>query len=237
MGAAGAAPLHQPCIRATREGRIRCGLRPISLPFHYLWRRLGVAQAQRILGPMSTEPAPMRPPVAAVPTLCPPPPLLPRPAPGLHQSERPRRIARTVEIDTTGGPGLRLRTFQDCTDFLRPGEVVLTFDDGPWPTTPIVLDALARRMRQGYLLLGRHNAMAYPDILKQVAAAGHTIGSHTWIAPGPDPRRCAAASAKSRLRSQGRDRKGHERRARLRSGDSGHQHRSSAFRSSSSRRS
>src|SRR5215467_7301484 len=41
-------------------------------------------------------------------------------------------ISRVVEIDTTGGPGFGFEHFKSH-DFLREGEVVLTFDDGPWP--------------------------------------------------------------------------------------------------------
>src|SRR5215472_9397116 len=52
-------------------------------------------------------------------------------------------VARVVEIDTTGGPGFGFEHFKSH-DFLREGEVVLTFDDGPWPkNTPAVLAALA----------------------------------------------------------------------------------------------
>ena len=43
-------------------------------------------------------------------------------------------IGRTVEIDTTGGPGFGFEHFKNL-DFLRDKEVVLTFDDGPWPET------------------------------------------------------------------------------------------------------
>ncbi len=47
-------------------------------------------------------------------------------------------IGRTVEIDTTGGPGFGFEHFKEL-DFLRDKEVVLTFDDGPWPVnTPAV---------------------------------------------------------------------------------------------------
>ena len=52
-------------------------------------------------------------------------------------------VSRVVEIDTTGGPGFGFEHFK-AHDFLREGEVVLTFDDGPWPkNTPAVLAALA----------------------------------------------------------------------------------------------
>ncbi len=89
-------------------------------------------------------------------------------------------VARVVEIDTTGGPGFGFEQFK-AYDFLREHEVVLTFDDGPWPgNTPAVLKALADQCTKAlFFSIGKH-AMWHPEILKQVAAAGHTIGSHTW---------------------------------------------------------
>ena len=51
-------------------------------------------------------------------------------------------LARIVEIDTTGGPAFGTEHFKQY-DFLRDKEVVLTFDDGPWPeNTPMVIKAL-----------------------------------------------------------------------------------------------
>jgi len=41
-------------------------------------------------------------------------------------------VARTVVIDTSGGPGFGFEHFKHL-DFLGDKEVVLTFDDGPWP--------------------------------------------------------------------------------------------------------
>lgn len=89
-------------------------------------------------------------------------------------------IARVVEIDTTGGPGFGFEHFKQL-DFLRDHEVVLTFDDGPWVgNTPAVLKALADECTTGiFFSIGKH-ATYYPEILRQVLAAGHTIGSHTW---------------------------------------------------------
>src|SRR5215813_3411330 len=58
-------------------------------------------------------------------------------------------IARTVVIDTTGGPGFGFEHFKQL-DFLQDKEVVLTFDDGPWPhNTPAVLKALADECTKG----------------------------------------------------------------------------------------
>jgi peptidoglycan/xylan/chitin deacetylase (PgdA/CDA1 family) len=89
-------------------------------------------------------------------------------------------LARTVEIDTTGGPGFGFEHFRQH-DFLRNKEVVLTFDDGPWPdNTPRILAALADHCTKAiFFPIGKH-ASYYPEILKKVAEAGHTIGSHTW---------------------------------------------------------
>jgi hypothetical protein len=89
-------------------------------------------------------------------------------------------VARTVEIDTTNGPGFGFAQFK-AYDFLGEGEVVLTFDDGPWPgNTSAVLKALAAQCTKAlFFAIGKH-AIWHPEILKQVAAAGHTIGSHTW---------------------------------------------------------
>jgi peptidoglycan/xylan/chitin deacetylase (PgdA/CDA1 family) len=89
-------------------------------------------------------------------------------------------LTRIVEIDTTGGPGFGFEHFKQY-DFLRNKEIVLTFDDGPWPeNTPAVLKALADNcLKATFFEIGQH-AMWHPEIAKQVAAAGNTIGSHTW---------------------------------------------------------
>ena len=88
-------------------------------------------------------------------------------------------VSRTVVIDTTGGPGFGFLQYKQF-DFLADKEVVLTFDDGPWPTTPAVLKALADECTKAvFFPIGLHSTY-HPDILKQVAAAGHTVGAHTW---------------------------------------------------------
>ena len=89
-------------------------------------------------------------------------------------------VSRVVEIDTTGGPGFGFEHFKQL-DFLTDKEVVLTFDDGPWPVnTPAVLKALADECTKGlFFPIGKH-ATYHPEILRQVVAAGHTVGAHTW---------------------------------------------------------
>jgi peptidoglycan/xylan/chitin deacetylase (PgdA/CDA1 family) len=106
----------------------------------------------------------------------------PTPAPAKAPCANPDAlgIARVVEIDTTGGPGFGFEHFKQL-DFLRDKEVVLTFDDGPWPlNTPSVLKTLADECTTGiFFPIGKHSTY-YPEILKQVFAAGHTVGTHTW---------------------------------------------------------
>jgi peptidoglycan/xylan/chitin deacetylase (PgdA/CDA1 family) len=129
-------------------------------------------------------------PRAATAAAAPTPAAAPAPAPAAAVAPPPAKstcanpdalgVGRTVEIDTTGGPGFGFEHFKQL-DFLRDKEVVLTFDDGPWPVnTPMVLKALADECTKAiFFPIGKH-ATYHPEILKQVAAAGHTIGSHTW---------------------------------------------------------
>jgi peptidoglycan/xylan/chitin deacetylase (PgdA/CDA1 family) len=64
---------------------------------------------------------------------------------------------------------------------LPAGEVALTFDDGPHATrTPRNLAILAAAgVKATFFEIGR-NAAAHPEISRQVAAAGHPVGSHTF---------------------------------------------------------
>jgi len=88
-------------------------------------------------------------------------------------------IARTVEVDTTGGPAFGSEQYK-ANDFLLLKEIVLTFDDGPSPHTRAVLDALAQHCTKAIFFPVGKQALRHPEILKEVAAAGHTIGGHTW---------------------------------------------------------
>ena len=89
-------------------------------------------------------------------------------------------LSRIVEIDTTGGPGFGFEHFKQY-DFLRDREVVLTFDDGPWPAnTAAVIKALSDEcLKATFFQIGEH-AMWHPEITKQVIEAGMTVGTHTW---------------------------------------------------------
>ncbi len=123
----------------------------------------------------NTTPAPIAAPApAAVPT--------PPAAKAIPACDNPDAIglSRVVEIDTTGGPAFGTEHFKQY-DFLRDKEVVLTFDDGPWPeNTPLVLKALKDNcIKATFFEIGEH-ATWRPDISREVAAAGMTVGNHTW---------------------------------------------------------
>jgi len=104
------------------------------------------------------------------------------PSGGIPPCDKPggMGLSRIVEIDTTGGPAFGFEHFKQY-DFLRDKEVVLTFDDGPWPeNTPAVLKALGDNcLKATFFEIGEH-ATWHPEITKQVIEAGMTVGSHTW---------------------------------------------------------
>jgi peptidoglycan/xylan/chitin deacetylase (PgdA/CDA1 family) len=131
------------------------------------------AQQSPALAQAGARPLQAAPPQAAAP---------PAPAKPAIACANPNAmgVSRVVEIDTGGGPGFGSQHFKTY-DFLRDHEVALTFDDGPWPSnTQAVLKALADQcLRATFFPIGKH-ATYHPEILKQVIAAGHTVGSHTW---------------------------------------------------------
>jgi peptidoglycan-N-acetylglucosamine deacetylase len=67
---------------------------------------------------------------------------------------------------------------------LADHEVVLTFDDGPLPPyTNRVLETLASQcVKATYFLIGRM-AHAYPEMVRKIYEAGHTVGTHTQNHP------------------------------------------------------
>ena len=65
-----------------------------------------------------------------------------------------------------------------------PGQMALTFDDGPNdPHTMHLLDVLARyNARATFFLIGKY-VRQRPEIARAVLAAGHEIGNHTYSHP------------------------------------------------------
>ena len=102
-------------------------------------------------------------------------------------AECPRKDAlgtsRVLRVDAATSPRVGLKSFPQTLP-LQDREVVLTFDDGPWPgTTPKVLAALAREcVLATFFMIGR-SASAHPELVRRIAALGHTVGHHTWSHP------------------------------------------------------
>jgi len=66
----------------------------------------------------------------------------------------------------------------------RPGELALTFDDGPnRACTPRLLDILAGyNVKASFFLVGRC-AKLEPELVRRIQAEGHLIGNHSWSHP------------------------------------------------------
>jgi peptidoglycan/xylan/chitin deacetylase (PgdA/CDA1 family) len=66
----------------------------------------------------------------------------------------------------------------------KPGELALTFDDGPNPAwTPRLLDLLAKHnVYATFFMVGKF-AKVERELAQRVADAGHLVGNHTWTHP------------------------------------------------------
>ncbi len=102
------------------------------------------------------------------------------PCPGNSQALGTERV---IEVDAKTTPRVGRKHFPGTLP-LRRKELVLTFDDGPWPaTTAKVLDALKREcVRATFFLLGK-NAEAHPEFARRALAEGHSVGHHSYSHP------------------------------------------------------
>lgn len=99
-------------------------------------------------------------------------------------------VARTVEIDTSaGGIYGALSTHAAKTSLLGKKEVVLTFDDGPMPwITRSILETLDKECTKATFFSVGRMGVAYPEVVREVMARGHTLGTHTYSHPFNMPR-------------------------------------------------
>lgn len=89
-------------------------------------------------------------------------------------------VSRVLTIDTADGPQFGAVQYH-ARQPLRDKEVVLTFDDGPSSAhTRAVLAALAHHCTKATFFMVGRMAVVYPKMVRAVAAAGHTVGLHTW---------------------------------------------------------
>jgi peptidoglycan/xylan/chitin deacetylase (PgdA/CDA1 family) len=90
---------------------------------------------------------------------------------------------RVLTVDADSIPRVGRKQFPNVLPLQRK-ELVLTFDDGPWPgTTSKILDTLKQEcVRATFFLLGR-NVEAHPAIAQREMAEGHSLGHHTFSHP------------------------------------------------------
>ncbi|HEU0082213.1 MAG TPA: polysaccharide deacetylase family protein [Bradyrhizobium sp.] len=91
--------------------------------------------------------------------------------------------SRTLVVDPTEHPRIGTMQYEETLP-LQDHEVVLTFDDGPLPPhSNQVLDILASQcVKATFFIIGRM-AHSFPDGVRRVRDAGHSIGTHTQNHP------------------------------------------------------
>jgi peptidoglycan-N-acetylglucosamine deacetylase len=92
-------------------------------------------------------------------------------------------VARVMAVGTEGGGAVGRKSYPQTLP-LADKEVVLTFDDGPWPgTTRAVLDALAEECTHATFFLVGQRVRENPVIARQIRDAGHTLAHHSMTHP------------------------------------------------------
>src|SRR5262245_41759145 len=92
-------------------------------------------------------------------------------------------VSRILVVDPAALPLIGTMSYHDTLP-LEDHEVVLTFDDGPLPrhTEPVLNILASECVKATYFMVGRM-ATAYPTWARKVAAAGHTVGTHSQSHP------------------------------------------------------
>src|ERR1700736_5498975 len=91
--------------------------------------------------------------------------------------------SRTLMVDPREHPRLGIMQYSETLP-LADHEVVLTFDDGPLPrNSNQILEILASQcVKATFFIIGRM-AQAYPEGVRKLRDAGHSIGTHTQNHP------------------------------------------------------
>ena len=91
--------------------------------------------------------------------------------------------SRTLVVDPNEHPRIGTMQYEETLP-LKDHEIVLTFDDGPLPPhSGQVLDLLAAQcVKATFFIIGRM-ARSFPEGVRRVRDAGHSIGTHTQNHP------------------------------------------------------
>src|ERR1700753_327255 len=91
--------------------------------------------------------------------------------------------SRTFAADPQHRPRIGSMQYRETLP-LRDHEVVLTFDDGPLPrNSNQILAILASQCVKANFFLIREMAHTYPEGVRKLVDAGHTVGTHTQMHP------------------------------------------------------
>jgi peptidoglycan-N-acetylglucosamine deacetylase len=91
--------------------------------------------------------------------------------------------SRTIVVDPIEHPHIGTMQYRETLP-LDDHEVVITFDDGPIPPRSTkVLEILASECVKATFFLVGEMARAHPEAVRQIEAAGHTIGTHSETHP------------------------------------------------------
>ena len=91
----------------------------------------------------------------------------------------PSIVTGALAMQSIAGRTLYVSSIKDFQK-LKPGEIILTFDDGPSPSvTPKILATLKEYGVKATFFMVGNMAKAHSKTAQLVAKAGHTIGSHS----------------------------------------------------------
>jgi len=91
--------------------------------------------------------------------------------------------SRTIVVDPAEHPRLGSMQYHESLP-LEDHEIVITFDDGPLPPRSTqVLDILEHEcVKATYFIIGKM-ARNFPEMVRRIRDAGHTIGTHSYSHP------------------------------------------------------
>jgi len=108
-----------------------------------------------------------------------------------------RFLAQALDISLTFDPKTGVVDLDPARPYTavarkpRPGYVAyITFDDGPAPDTPAILDVLAEYRAPATFFLIGWPAKAQPGMVKRILAEGHALGNHT-LSHAHDPKQAS----------------------------------------------